>query len=446
MRGMGSLRLLASVMLVGLMLAGCGEPSRVDPNAVIHVTGSVHAPNSAAPLVDRPVTLGTGITAGEVGGAMLTAGLSCTSGHCRGHTFTSSTKADGSYDIELKGKDTQSSFGEAVSVLLTTSAAPAPSQVSGASASARFKVQTERVALPDLQLVDPGLALAGETEVKATWSATAPGPYVLTFETADPLPAWQSVAAASPASVDPRLLEDTFGRAVVAGEFSNQIEGSDVQFGWRSPGIGYAAGAGAPPSRGRQCRFVDAAGTIGDPLSACGLTDGKLSDIPDHQMICQPAPATSPSTEPRCAVATAAIVDLGRPVPAQLVVVRGCEGGCAVEASADGRTFVPVGSVSDGFGQVALDARPVTSVRIGLGSGAGLREVSVWGPRPARPALKPLAAGSKHDLRGAFGGDAEGDEGLSRWLLVAAALLTLSVLVAAAYTLGRRRPAPPAPA
>lgn len=443
MRGMGSFRLAASIVVLAVTLAGCGEQSRVDPNAVIRVTGVAHQPNGAGPLAGRPVQLGTDITEGELGFALMTVGLSCTTGACGGKRFDTSTKPDGTFEVQLKGSDTQSGFGEAKPVLVTTSAAPSASQVSGASIAASFKVQTENIRLPDLRLVDPALALAGDTEVRATWTAAAPGPYTLTFETADPVPAWRAVSAGPAAAVDPRLLEDTFGRAVLAAESSDQIEGSDVKIRWRSPGVAFAAGAGPPPSRGRACQFADASGAVSSPVTSCDLTDGDLSTSGSTPPVCPPGQTASTTS---CTQATTAVISLGKPVPAELVVVRGCEGGCAVEASADGTTFVPVGSVSDDFGQVALDGRPVTAVRVGLGSGPNMREVSVWGPRPATPALKPLAAGDKGNLRGEFGiGDTDG-KGTSRWLLAGAALLALVVLAAAAYTLGRRRAAPPSPA
>lgn len=434
MRGMGSQRIAAAVVLIGIALAGCGEQSRVDPNAVIRVSGVVQRADGS-PLADRAVKLGTGISESEVGLALLTAGLSCTSGHCRGDRFDATTAGDGSYAFQLKGSDTQSSFGEAVSVLMSASAPPASSQVTGAAISARFKVQTEDVRLPTLTLVDPGLALTGDTDVRATWSTPAAGPYTLSFETSEQI-VWHTVSATPNATVDPRLLEDSAGRAVVFAETSDEILGSPVTIRWRSPGTAYAGGFGPPPSRGQPCRFADATGAQGPPVRPCALTDGDLASARANPTMCPDA--TTPSTGP-CPQPAFAVVATGQPIPAELVVVRGCTGGCPVEVSADGTTFTPVGSVSDDFGALALDGRPVTAVRVGLGTEDTLREVSVWGPRPAKPALRPVSASSRDRLQDGFGVEKPSGDGVATWLIALAAGLAAVALAGAAYALGRRR-------
>lgn len=440
MRGMGSQRTAAVVVLIGIALAACGEQSRVDPNAVVRVSGAVQLPDGS-PLADRAVKLGTGISEGEVGLALLTVGLSCTSGNCRGDRFDATTGDDGSYAFQLKGSDTQSSFGEAVSVLMSASAPPASSQVSGASISARFKVQTEDVRLPTLTLVDPGLALTGDTDVRATWSTPAAGPYTLAFETSEEI-VWQTVSASPSATVDPRLLEDSSGRTVVFAERADEILGSPVTIRWRSPGTAYAGGFGPPPSRGQPCRYADGTGTVGPEVRPCGLTDGDLASTATSPSLCPATsgPATStPATAP-CPQATSVVVSTGAAVPGQLVVVRGCTGGCAVETSPDGTTFTPVGSVSDDFGALALDGRPVVAVRVGLGAQETLREVSVWGPRPAKPALRPIGADGREKLEDGFGGGApDTDGGVPTWLVAAAAALAAAALAGVAYVLGRRR-------
>lgn len=435
MRGMGSLRTAAAVVLIGVGLAACGEQSRVDPNAVIRVSGVVQQPDGS-PLTGRAVKLGTGISDGEVGLALLSVGLSCTSGKCRGDRFDATTGDDGSYAFQLKGSDTQSSFGEAVSVLMSASAPPASSQVSGASISARFKVQAEDVRLPTLTLVDPGLTLAGDADVRATWSTPAAGPYTLAFETSEQI-VWQTVSASPSATVDPRLLEDSSGRAVVFAERSDEILGSPVTIRWRSPGTAYAGGFGPPPSRGQPCRYADGTGTLGPVVRTCGLTDGDLASIASSPSLC---PTTStPATAP-CPQATSVVVSTGAPVPAELVVVRGCTGGCPVETSADGSTFTPAGSVSDNFGALALDGRPVTAVRVGLGAEETLREVSLWGPRPAKPALRPIGADGRERLQDGFGDGSDPSDGrVPTWLIAAAAILAATALAGVAYVLGRRR-------
>jgi hypothetical protein len=135
------------------------------------------------------------------------------------------------------------------------------------------------------------------------------------------------------------------------------------------------------------------------------------------------------------------IIDLGGAVPAELVVVRGCDGGCAVEVSADGATFTAAGSVSDEFGAVSLGGAPVTAVRVGVGSGIGshLREVSVWGPRPAKPALEPVDRSERHGLRQPYAADGAHDDDIPRWLVVLALALAAGTLVGAGFAAGRLR-------
>jgi hypothetical protein len=431
------IRAAAAMLLLHVLVPACAEQSRIDPDAQIRVEGALQAPDGS-PLADRPVRLGADISAGEGLFAVLTLGLSCSSGKCSGKVFDTTTNAAGSYAFTLKGRDTQSSFGEAVSELVSVSAAPTGQQVSGASLSARFRVQTEVVRLPVLRLVDPGLDIQTEGDVIARWSTEEPGPYVVTFERADPVPVWEVPGGAGTVAVDPRVLEDTSGRVVVAGGVDDAIEGSEVNIRWRSPGVAYQAGAGPPPSRGRPCRYVDAAGAPRATEPACEVTDGDVTKSAAPSLAC-PEPAAGPASTAGCTPPASVVTDLATPVPAELVVVRGCEEICAVDVSGDGTTFQTAGTASGDFASVGLGGRPVTAVRIGLGSatGAGLREVSVWGPRPATPALRLVGASQRDRLGERFGTASEGERSHSL-LLVVAALLAGSVAVGTGYVIGRR--------
>ena len=425
---------VAGLALAASVLSACGEQSRVAPDATITISGLLVGPDGG-PAAKRPVRLGTGITDGEGALAVLTIGLSCTTGACTGNIRDATTDDAGRYAFSLEGRDTQSSFGEAVSVLVSATGSPATDEVSGPLTSARFQVQTEALELPALHLVDPGLTLEGTNQVVARWAATRPGPYDLTFDDGQQVPVWLARTADSSAAVDPRLLEDTAGRAVVGGSYEDAVEGSSVEVRWRSPGVAYAAGAGAPPSRGRPCRYVDGAGTTVAEPAACELTDGDLGS----EAAAPTCPPAADGTAP-CAP-TAAIVELGTPVPAELVVVRGCDGGCAVEVSTDGTAFRPVGGVADGFGTVSLDGTPVTAVKVGLSSElAGLREVSVWGPTPT-PALVALDAAGRDALTRPYGGRSTDEERPSVLLVALAAAIVGAVLVGIGVALGRRRAA-----
>ena len=428
---------LAATAVALLAVAACDEQSRVDPNAELRIEGGAVAPDGN-PLVERPVRLGTGVGTAEGGFAFLTLGLSCTGGGCRGKVFDTETDAAGNYAFVLKGRDTQSSFGEALSLLVTTSAAPGRGQVSGPSTSARFRAQVEHVRIPKLELVDPGLVLDTKDGLTARWSTTRAGPYELTFELAEEVPVWRIGVVGDIASFDPRVLEDTAGRAVVAAGNEDAVEGSKVNIRWRSPGIPYASAIGAPASRGRSCRYVDEATAATKPQPSCELTDGDLVESSSSPFIC-PEPAETTSTTP-CVRPTRVVVDLGRPVPAELVVVRGCEGACAVDVSTDGITFQPAGAANGEHGLVPLDGRMVTAVRVGLGqtTGSDLREISVWGPTPARPALRPIASDDEGRLRRSFEGGTD-DDGLPVLLLVAAFVLVAATLIGVGFVIGRRR-------
>lgn len=429
-----------ALVLAVLVLAACSEQSRVDPDATVRIGGTVRAPDGS-PLAGRPVKLGAGVGVGDGLVAVLTLGLSCVSGSCTGDVFATSTDISGRYEFVLKGRDTRSTFGEAVTELVSVSAAPGPGQVSGAATSARFKVQVEDVRIPVLDLVDPGLVVAPATDIMVRWSTPRPGPFDVTFEVAQPVPVWQVTARQGSATVDPRVLEDTSGRVVVAGGSVDRIEGSDVAVRWRSPGAPYAAGAGPPPSRGRSCRYLGAAGTASAAQAGgCELTDGDLTGPATPPPVCpgQPAGDTPSMSRGGCASPAFVVVDLGQPVAAELVVVRGCSGGCSVDVSADGTEYRPAGAASDGYGLVALGGKPVRTVKVGLGAGPGTRlaEVSVWGPRPAAPSLLSLAPAERARVGRGFGGGAKGG-GLPVALVVVAIALLGSTLAGAGFVAGR---------
>lgn len=417
-------------MVLVAVLSACGDQSRVDPAAAVTVTGLVADPRGA-PAADRPVRLGTGVTLGEGAFAVLTVGLSCTSGACTGNVRDASTDATGRYAFTLKGSDTQSSFGEAESVLVSATGRPTSDQVSGPMASARFQVQAERLELPRLELVDPVLSVDATDGVTARWASPRPGPYELTFENGQDVPVWRSRTVDSTVAVDPRLLEDTSGRVVVAGAYEEAIQGSKVEMRWRSPGVPYAAAVGAPPSRGRPCRYVDAAGNVVPAPHGCDLTDGDFAASAASPPVC-PSPGSA-----QCQSAVAAVIDLEPPVPAQLIAVRGCEGGCGVGVSGDGSSFRSVGAASDEFGVVPLDGQPVSSIRVGLGSGFGLREVSVWGPVSDR-ALRPVSDRERARLSEPYGGSGSA-RGPSRWLVGAAIAAAALALLGVGIAVGRRR-------
>ena len=424
-----------AAVAVALAVGACSEQSRVDRNAEVRIEGRALEPGGGA-LAGRPVHMGSDVTGGEVLTAVLTLGLSCVDRGCGGTPFDTTTAEDGTFGITLKGGQTQSSFGEARTQLVSTSAAPSGQQVSGAAVSARFRVQTTHVRLPTLQLVDPGLDTRVEQDLLARWSTETAGPYELTVESDEIVPVWRVTSAAGEASIDRRVLELDAGRIVVSGKTADAVEGSDVELRWRSPGIGIHGVGQAPPSRGRPCRYLVPSGRVVDH-GACGLTDGRLGVPATTPSGCVASDPSSTTASTQCERPTAVDISLSGTVPAELIVVRGCEQPCAVAVSADGTTFREVGDAATEFATVPLDGSAITAVRVGLPAGptSELREVSVWAARPDLRGQPRLDA-----LRDLFSGRSESSN--RRGLLAVAAALLALVLVATGFVIGRRQAAP----
>jgi hypothetical protein len=380
---------LSAVFAVGLVavsaVAGCGEQSRIDPNARVTISGVAIGPDGV-PLRDRPVRLGGGVPNDDAALAVVTLGLACTSGICQGQVHDTSTDRTGNFVFHLRGRDTQSTFGSVKSELVSAYAAPRGDEVSGASASARFVVQTTAVTLPALHLVDPDVQVeSAAANARISWAVTAPpGPYDVRFEANVIPPVWVVNSMTNVVTVDGRVLEDTVGRVVVAGGSTDRIVGSSVTLAWRSGGVGYVAGAGAPPSRGLPCLYADDAGAT-QRVQDCSLTDGDLIDTASRPSVCRDV-----NGQQSCALATTVTIDMPAGIPSQLLVVRGCDGGCPVAVRSGGAVYRALGSVSNEFGSVPLPAG-VTAVRVGLGR-FGLQEVSLWGP-VATPAFAHIGPG-----------------------------------------------------
>lgn len=448
--GRGRRRLIAVVALA-LVAVGCGEQSNLDPDAAVTVRGSARDVDGS-PLGSRPVRLGSGVTGAEGGMAVLTLGMFCLGGECTGDFFDTTTADDGSFAFDLTGEDTRSAFGEATSFLLTTSAEPPRDRPTGPGIGARFRIQTTDLVLPPLELVDPRPSVDDEAgDVVVAWDATvAPGPYTVSFSDPDGVPVWQAVTTEATSRADGRVLEDLAGRVTVSGSRKGQVEGSELDIEWLSSSAAFHGGFGPPPSRGAPCELHAADGTT-EQVERCPLTDGSNRRAGVPAMVCtgrddvdQPGSAQPGSEQPAppptedCVTASRVRIRLVDPIPADLVVVRGCADPCRVAVVHD-RSTAPadVGAVGAPFAAVSLDGTMVTAVDVVTDDVSALAEVAVWVPQPASPSLlvveDPAGLGPTQPER-----DASSDD---RWriaVVVIAALSILAVGVLLGMRIGRR--------
>lgn len=366
-----------------MTLAGC-ETSALDRSAAVVVSGRVLQADGA-PAAGVPVALEREPSVGEIFTGLvvipLTLFTACLADPpaalCRGRSVTrATTTADGRYSFTLTGDDTQTAFGNARSFTLSTGAR----EDAAAVVSASFKVQTEALVLPDLQLWQPAVTVAAG---RIGWSPPAAGEYrVVVEDTAGQL-VWTFDTPRADLTFDPRILEDTTGSLAVSARTTATAEGTTVSIQRQSGRVAYRSAAGPPLSRGRPCPLATAA-----PVTPCPVTDGNFVN--------GLAPATTTTTAPVGATVAAAreavTVDLGRPADVSLIVVRGCS--CDVDRSVDGQTWTAVGRASGLTALVPSRAGAARYVRL-TGSLTDLHEVSVWeGAAVAAPASPPAGNGS----------------------------------------------------
>ncbi len=428
-------RLAGVAIVAALGLSACGEQSHVDPAATVSVQGSFRDIDGS-PLAARPVRLGSGVSVAEGGLGFLTVGLSCIGGGCSGKSFDTTTDGSGSYHFSLSGRDTRSSFGEAESFLISSSAPPPESRPSGPAISARFRVQTTHVELPALALADvrPELHASDDGTISASWDgAVAPAPYTVTYRTTDGTPVWETAVNEPTAAVDGRVLEDLTGLATVRTSRSDAIEGSDLAIVTQSSGVAFRGGFGPPPSRGARCEARSEQGPT-QAMDRCPLTDADFGAAAVPTAVC-PGPGASSATTV-CDTTTGVRVLLDEPLPAQLVVVRGCRDPCRVApVGVDGSVGDAVG-VSAPFGVVQLGEDPLRAVDVLTTDVSALTEVSIWPATAVDDVLLPV-----DDPTGLLGGGA-GEHGRSNRLPAAsaAALLALVILVLGVVVGRRTRP------
>ena len=321
-------------------------------------------------------------------GAALTGGLGCLApppNLCDGReTWTSRTDGAGRYEFLFPQ-------AHEVGVETDTDYVLHVASPRGATASYELELIDAVQDAPDLRLWEP-LVEIDERDGRTTvaFDPLDGGEVRVLFMAGD-------VAMAEGDAVDARLLEDAATEVVLIGSRDVRRARTIYHQRFRSAPRPWR-GADVPPSRGKPCALGAA------PPGPCPLTDGAFTVPP---------------------ALTQVTVDVGAPVDADLVVVRGC-GLCGAETSADGQAWSPL--PRDG----RAGGRPVRFVR--LADASGVSEVSVWPAPPPRPA--PETAAQDGD-GGAAGGAGDEDDDRRGPLAAVAAVL----LAAVGAALARRRPA-----
>jgi hypothetical protein len=328
--------------------------SKVDSNAAVTVSGTVQGADGK-PLSGAQVVLVKEADLGEalVGlvAAASTAGVICLSSTppticARAHRIT--TGADGAYTFHLTGRDTQGLVGNASTFHLTAGVPDG-----GPSVSARFSIQKSDVALPELKLWAPKLELSNIRALRATWPALDPTATerVVFFDGPGPEPVWVAEGK-SPVALDPRVLEDVKGRAVVESDSTDENGGTTFRITHQSAGVDYGPLGAAPPSRGGSCT-----------PTPCAATDGDLR-----------APSTpGPAGQE-------VVLELVPPQVPALIVVHNCAGDCKVETSITGNPWTLAGSSAKPYLAITpLTGPPVRFVRIRSSTNLSeLAEVSIF--------------------------------------------------------------------
>ena len=363
------------VVLCGsALLAGCTS-SPLDPDAAVTVRGTALAPDGS-PLADRPVRLDSDLAASDLLLAVPTIGLACVGEGCGDTLDEQRTGTDGSFALTTTGAETQTSFGGLRTLAVSVSAPPAEGEVTGASVTARFTAQVVEPVLPPLRLVDPRLQLSvGGGRLEAQWDPGAGGQELRWLAGDDGQAVWRVPAVGGAAALDARVLEGTRGAAALTGTTTDATHGSDVTMAWVSPGVAYSTTAAVPVSRGAPCSADD---------TPCRLTDGDLA-LPA-------GPAAPACPDPAACTATVELRLDDAPV-VDLLVLRGCAGGCEVAADGPGG-LQQLGRVA-GDAAVALPAASVSRVVVSGADLSQLREISAWAPVPAEvapPEVGPSAA------------------------------------------------------
>jgi hypothetical protein len=362
-----------------LVVATACETSNVDPDAEITIGGTATfqdgEPASGSRIaLSKEWDLVEGLT------TVASLGLACVSDDIDaacGDSELDEADDDGSFAFDLKGSDTQGSFGQASTLEISAEAPAADDELQGPASVQRFRVQTEQLRLP-LRLWDAKLTFTADRQRgRATWapvgkSVRPPGAaasklaFTLEFRGDRGSTVWRFPAATSPVSVDPRLLEDAAGDVAVFADLDPvtvpKEQGTGVDALFRSARLPYEGRAGVPDSRGKPCFTLEGAKKA--ERSPCPLTDGDfIETLPAAE---EPCPTGCPPTEEEKDV----ILDLEDTLDIRLVTIRGCSSSCVVATSMDATTWTafasgrPKGGGSDRLDRPSFFAAPNDNLKL----------------------------------------------------------------------------------
>ena len=441
-------RIVIAAMAVGVLSASC-TASRVDPTANIQIDGTVQRVGGAPVAGARVVLLREG-DVGDVFLTITTLGTACLSvkdppAICHNARIRTTTSTGG-FRYTLKGSETQSTFGFSAVLNLTTGLDAKPDEVSGSSTTYRFHVQRTALNLP-LRMWEPSLsARTGSFGARVTFPALPAGliprplraapHYSIDFARGSEN-VWTFTDARPTTTFDPRLLEDSQGTVRVSAaahdiHASEQL-GDDVAYILSGGAHAYESPVGPPTSRGKTCTVFDTKGK-NFPLSPCGLSDGEFGQKINPPNVC--AGKTS-CTQPSFA---GVVEDMGTVIPADLIVLRGCNTSCRIETSADGRAWRAAGVAQDAEAAFPLATRRTRYVRVFTSFVGELTELSVWSVKPSVPEGSFLIAPPKFPTRSKGGSSTSTSGGRHfGWYVVVAALLLGGVAGAAAMLVARDR-------
>lgn len=346
--------LILTLAIVATAATACGGASKLDRDADVSLTGTINDPEGK-PLAGARVVLVKDVDFGEavlglpfVAGTLGTICLADPAPAVCSKSERATTDGDGNYTFTLKGRDTQGLVGTASTFHLSTGAGG-----NQPSVSLRFQIQRTELEVPTLRLWAPALELTTGRTLRATWEQRdrSASERLVFSDSNTPSNIIWAAEGRSPLTLDPRILEDVKGTALVESDSNEEQDDTRFQITHRSARVDFATTA-VPPSRDVPC--------LPEP---CVLTDGDLGP-----------PATAPPTRQETTV------DLTRSITPTLVIVRGCPAQCDVETSVDGLSWKVVGSGQDPFFTVTpVLGTPVRFVKLKSNSDLNqMAEVSVW--------------------------------------------------------------------